>query len=187
MGVGSTVGEAGGGRWSRAPAVPVFAVLGIAGMAAVLPLSGEPDVGPASVPPTEVVTVDTAALAGGVPIVRAMFSASDITPGYSETRVTRVVNQGLTGVDLALWAQVTGPLAEHLDIRVIDESSLGGERLLFEGSLEELGNADGVGPWQVQPGDEHRFRFEVFLPADTGNDAQGLEALATFTVTSADP
>lgn len=122
--------------------------------------------------------------------------SSCITVGYNGAiplEVRMYGETGGTGLDAHLWIRVTRgsrdgtvPTSASCTGFVADGAlyTASGPGVVFEGPLRdwpddfEAGLADPAAEWRA--GDRQTYRFTVWLPASTGNDAQGLTASQTF-------
>jgi hypothetical protein len=140
----------------------------------------------------------------------ALFSANNITPGYSETHCITVSSTASVPTQLKMYTSAvsaTGPvdaplLSANLDVKVMEGSGgvntpgqAGGcagfipdtgqvEAPTFTGTLASFANNTsfdtGVGNFALPAGGSRQYQVTVNLPASAPNSLQGTTAGATF-------
>jgi hypothetical protein len=137
----------------------------------------------------------------------ALFSASEIIPGYSDTKCITVTSDATVPTELKMYTSAvsaTGPagaplLSSHLNVEVVEGS--GGKNTeagcvdfipatgqavspSFVGTLASFANkssfANGVGDYTLPAGGSRQYQVSVTLPEDAPNTLQGTVAGATF-------
>lgn len=100
----------------------------------------------------------------------ALFDARGITPGYTETQDILVTYTGPQTANLSFAADVGGALAPFLTIEATRNGTL-----VYTGPLAAFSDS-----YTMASGSTDTWVFTVSLPADTGSEAEGLVANATF-------
>lgn len=153
-------------------------------------------------------TASTVALTDN--LASAMFSADNISPGYTETHCITVSSSATVPTALKMYTSAvsaTGPegaplLSSNLNVSVMEgsggvntEGQPGGcegfvpeagqtETPTFAGTLASFANnasfENGVGNFTLPAGGTRQYQITVDLPSDASNDLQGTTAGATF-------
>lgn len=108
----------------------------------------------------------------------AIFSASGLKPGDSQSGTVTITNSGsLAQLFTLKESGVSNDLGSSLNLRVAADGS---STPLYNGNFSSLPDtALGTGAWKA--GDSHTYTFTVMLDSTAGNDLQGKGATATFT------
>jgi hypothetical protein len=140
----------------------------------------------------------------------ALFSATNIIPGYTETHCITVSSTATVPTTLKMYTSAvssTGPvdaplLSSHLNVQVLEGSGgtntdgqtggcagfvpAAGQATTpsFSGTLATFANstsfANGVGNFALPAGGSRQYQITVTLPGNTPNTLQGTSAGATF-------
>jgi hypothetical protein len=117
----------------------------------------------------------------------AVLSASNMRPGEApQTGTVDIENTGSLSGDFELSlgdltnSDAGHPLSDKLNLTVVDCGAAcgdAGDSELYDGTLTAMGTLP-LG--EFDPGEEHRYRFDVGLDGSAGNDYQGGSATAEF-------
>lgn len=130
----------------------------------------------------------------------AMFAATGVTPGYSETHCMTVVSSSDVPTTLKMYsANLAGTgtpttLPQNLNIQIVEGSGSTNANCTgfvaaagqpdFSGTLDSFGAvnnyANGVGAARVAPGASNQYKITVSLPSDAPNTLQGTSAAVKF-------
>jgi hypothetical protein len=120
---------------------------------------------------TQVQVADSVIKAGSVAIstepTSAPLSLDALAPGSTAVRSLSVLNDGSLPVDVMVTAVKKAGVTDFYNALTCRVSSDG--TLLYDGPMSALKSA----PIQLGAGTRGDFRFEVGLPAETGNDLAG--------------
>lgn len=108
-----------------------------------------------------------------------LFNASNIAPGYEETRTISVTNNGSTNHSFSIALDAAnGPLANVLQF---EPRALPGNFPIWNHTLAEIAtSADGFVVFSaITPGQTVEFNLAAILPESVGNDYQG-KSVQTF-------
>ncbi len=121
----------------------------------------------------------------------ALFEATDLKPGATDTKCITVISTGSLKADVRLYAQdaaTTNGLSKFINVSVAESASCDAQErtAIFEGNLEGFGAktnfATGSGQWATTgtPDESRAYTISYTLDAATPNSAQGGTAGVKF-------